>query len=393
MNSGKKLTIEPLSDKQLQHSIYVAALLALLLPPFIGGTLMGIMGFYPLPEFYFTFFSYTGLYVITVMAVVLPLLPRVYHYIVGLGKMEHKQAELQARYIFSRLPWFLLTTITLYSIFGAISADISLESLGYQHYSLHDHLFNQFGIIPVVLITAFPIFFYFVDRLGRYLGPRGLSVTAVPLWVKLLMLGIVTPLLIDSLLIGYYYNRTGYFQFETLVLWFSLLGLAGGGTWFAWRSLQQGISPLQQFLASQYDGKDEIIREYPVPLSLDELGVLTSRFSSLIKNQNELTENLKRAESLANAVIDSAGALVVVLDNKGRIVRFNRACEHISGYSFEEVVGKFPWDTVLPAEQADSIREQAFEAMANDPSVMEGRHINDWVSRNGELHLSEWANT
>ena len=393
MNSGKKLTIEPLSDKQLQHSIYVAALLALLLPPFIGGTLMGIMGFYPLPEFYFIFFSYSGVYFLTVLALVLTLLPRAYHYIVGLGKMEHKQAERQARYIFFRLPWFLLTTITLYSIFGALSSDISLESLGYRHYALHDHLFNQYGIIPAVLITTFPIFFYFVDRLGRYLGPRGLSVTAVPLWVKLLMLGIVTPLLIDSLLIGYYYNRTGYFQFETLVLWFSLLGLAVGGTWFAWRSLQQGISPLEQFLASQYDDKDEIIREYPVPLSLDELGVLTSRFSSLIKTQNELTENLKRTESLANAVIDNAGALVVVLDNEDRIVRFNRACERISGYSFEEVVGKFPWDTVLPAEQADSTREQAFEALANDPSTMEGHYVNDWMNRNGERHLIEWANT
>ena len=51
--------LEPLSNKQLKKSIYIAALLALLLPPFIGGTLMGIVGYYPLSDFYFTFFSYT----------------------------------------------------------------------------------------------------------------------------------------------------------------------------------------------------------------------------------------------------------------------------------------------------------------------------------------------
>jgi diguanylate cyclase (GGDEF)-like protein/PAS domain S-box-containing protein len=385
--------IEPLSDKQLQKSIYIAALLALFLPPFIGGTLMGIVGYHPLPEFYFTFFSYTGLYVACVTLLVLPQLPRVYRYIVNLAHMERKKAELKARYVFIRFPWFLLVTITIYSIFGALSVDFSMESLGYRYYTLQDHLHNQFGIIPVVLITTFPIFFYFVDRLGRYLSPRGLSVIAVPLWLKLLMLGIVTPILINSLLISYYFNRTGYIGFTTLILWFSLLGIAIGSTWFAWRSLRQSTMPLEQYLASKYDECNEDVRGYPVPLSLDEFGVLTSRFGSFIRKQNELNGNLIRTESLANAVINDAGALVVVLNNEGRIVRFNRACEHISGYSFEEVENKFPWDTVLPPESANLIREQAFDILANDPSVMSGYYVNEWVSRKGERSLVEWNNT
>ena len=73
---------------------------------------------------------------------------------------------------------------------GVDFADFSLEHMGIRQYSLRDHLYNQFGIIPVVLITTFPLFFYFVDRLGRYLGPRDIYVKAIPLWVKLLMLGI-----------------------------------------------------------------------------------------------------------------------------------------------------------------------------------------------------------
>ena len=56
MRLEKKTIVVPLSDQQLRQSIYVAALIALLLPPFIGGTLMGVIGFYPLPEFYFVFF-------------------------------------------------------------------------------------------------------------------------------------------------------------------------------------------------------------------------------------------------------------------------------------------------------------------------------------------------
>ena len=38
-----------------------------------------------------------------------------------------------------------------------------------------------------------------------------------------------------------------------------------------------------------------------------------------------------------SAIFDTVGALVVVLDSQGRIIRFNRACEQTTGYSFEEV--------------------------------------------------------
>src|SRR5580698_5886012 len=54
--------------------------------------------------------------------------------------------------------------------------------------------------------------------------------------------------------------------------------------------------------------------------------------------------DLKRAEgalqeerNFASAVVDTVGALVLVLDPHGRIVRFNRACEIAAGYSSNEV--------------------------------------------------------
>ena len=53
----------------------------------------------------------------------------------------------------------------------------------------------------------------------------------------------------------------------------------------------------------------------------------------------DITE-LKQAETaldeerqFVNAVLDTVGALVVVLDPQGRIVRFNRACEQTTGFT------------------------------------------------------------
>jgi PAS domain S-box-containing protein len=382
-----------LSERQLRRSVITAVLLAALLPPFVGGTLMGLVGFYPMPEFYLIFFSYGGAYVLSVVLVSLWIALRAVELIVALPRIEPAQAAREVQKLFARLPWILLFSVSVYSSGGALAADFSLEAMGIHQYSLRDHLLNQLGLIPVVLITSFPIFFHFIDSLGRYLAPRGIVVTAVPLWVKITMLGVVTPMLVDSLLIGYFYNRTGYFEAETLAAWLSLLVLALGGTWFAWRSLRLGIAPLQAFIDAQAGSLDRPALASLTPMSLDELGPLTANIAALLDSQRKLTDDLQRSESLANTVVDHANALVVVLDREGRILRFNHACEALSGFSFDEVKGRYPWETFLPAEDADEIRRNAFEALANNPSAMRGRFSNYWQCKNGERRLTEWFNT
>ena len=57
-----------------------------------------------------------------------------------------------------------------------------------------------------------------------------------------------------------------------------------------------------------------------------------------------------------SAVLDTAGALVVVLDHQGRIVRFNRACERTTGYSFDEVRGKLLWDLFLIPDEVEPVK-------------------------------------
>lgn len=44
---------------------------------------------------------------------------------------------------------------------------------------------------------------------------------------------------------------------------------------------------------------------------------------------------------LASAVLATVGAVIMVLDSKGRIVEFNQASEALTGYCFEEVWGRY----------------------------------------------------
>jgi two-component system sensor histidine kinase VicK len=64
--------------------------------------------------------------------------------------------------------------------------------------------------------------------------------------------------------------------------------------------------------------------------------------------QRRVETALTVERNFVSAVLDTVGALVLVLDTAGRIVRFNRACEIISGYSSAELVGKYAWERLIP---------------------------------------------
>lgn len=89
-------------------------------------------------------------------------------------------------------------------------------------------------------------------------------------------------------------------------------------------------------------------------------------------------------------MLETVGALVVVLDRKGGIVRFNRACEALTGYRRDEVRGKSLFNLLIPKEQRSAVRK-VFRQLAggNFPNV----HENLWLTKSGEPRLIEWRNT
>ena len=54
---------------------------------------------------------------------------------------------------------------------------------------------------------------------------------------------------------------------------------------------------------------------------------------------HEAQTRLADEERFVSSVLDVIGALVLVLDAQGRVVRFNGACERLSGYRAAEVSG------------------------------------------------------
>lgn len=105
---------------------------------------------------------------------------------------------------------------------------------------------------------------------------------------------------------------------------------------------------------------------------------------------NPETGTLGRELNFLNAVLDTAGALVVVLDHEGRIVRFNRACEQCTGYRFAEVKGRPFWDFLLVPEEVEKVKTVFSQLQAGQ---YPNEHENLWVTRDGRRRLITWSNT
>jgi len=89
---------------------------------------------------------------------------------------------------------------------------------------------------------------------------------------------------------------------------------------------------------------------------------------------------LKRERDFTSAVIDATSALAVVLDRQGRVVRFNRGCEELTGYRADEVIGHTVWEFLLVPEEVESVRGVFAD-------LREGRfpshYTNIWVAKDG----------
>ena len=103
-----------------------------------------------------------------------------------------------------------------------------------------------------------------------------------------------------------------------------------------------------------------------------------------ITDLKQTEEALQEERNVVSAILDTVGALVVVLDPSGRIVRFNRACERTTGYTFAQVKYTYIWELFRVPEEAR--RFKAIFAQMRE-GQRQHEYESDWVGRNGERHL------
>lgn len=100
---------------------------------------------------------------------------------------------------------------------------------------------------------------------------------------------------------------------------------------------------------------------------------------------------LEQERDFVSATLNTVGALVYVLDREGRIVRFNRECERVTGYLFEEVRNKPFWEIFLPAEEVNFVKKE-FTKLTQS-AYFSIQDENCWITRAGEPRWISWSST
>jgi signal transduction histidine kinase len=134
----------------------------------------------------------------------------------------------------------------------------------------------------VSIIVGLPIFFTILDLFGLVAGRLHLHKPHVTLKTKVFMIGALLPLLIDTMLVQYYWTRTGFFSEETFFVWLTLEFLAICGSLIFVRSIGQSLSPLQELINSDTQMTPTRISALAAK-STDELGVITTDYHQLLE--------------------------------------------------------------------------------------------------------------
>ena len=109
-----------------------------------------------------------------------------------------------------------------------------------------------------------------------------------------------------------------------------------------------------------------------------------------ISERKQAEIQLQQERDFSNAIIDTVGALVVVLDRDGAIVSFNHTCEQITGYSLREVRGRQVWEFLIAPEEKEPVKA-VFQRLLTGQVPNQYEHF--WVAKDGSRHLISWSNT
>ncbi len=111
---------------------------------------------------------------------------------------------------------------------------------------------------------------------------------------------------------------------------------------------------------------------------------------NVVRSQQRSEQALTVERNFVAAVLNTISALVLVFDIAGRIVRFNRACETTSGYTFSDLAGRaFPEELFPPGERETAIR--IFEEVRSGDKT-ESFEIS-WRTKSGGTRRIAWTAT
>lgn len=205
----------------------------------------------------------------------------------------------------------------------------------------------QLIALIVSIIVGLPIFFLIYDLFGRALSGIAIQRPVVSLKVKVFLIGALVPLLIDTMLVQYFWTRTGYFEVETFLVWLALEVLAIIGSLIFVRSISQSLSPLQQLIMHVGNESTQDFEKLK-PMSTDEMGILAADYSQLL-------QSMQQSEKRYRQLVESTNSIPWELDlETWRFTYVGPQAVSILGYPVEDWYQESFWQTHIFPDDRDA---------------------------------------
>ncbi len=231
---------------------------------------------------------------------------------------SHKQTTEKA---LKQFPIHYWCAFIGYISLAPAAAIISLE-IATDYTALPADWFRVHLVALIVSITVgLPIFISIYDLFGSAFGKINLAHPILTIKTKVFLIGALIPLLIDTMLVQYYWTRTGYFTIETFIIWVLLECLAVAGALLFVKSFNQSLSPLMGLIDKPLETFETKIQS----VSTDELGIFSNQLDKIL-NEQQLTQ--KRL-SFSNELLKTSHSHEGLARLLETIV--NRTCKALDG--------------------------------------------------------------
>lgn len=138
------------------------------------------------------------------------------------------------------------------------------------------------------------------------------------------------------------------------------------------------------------DGRTRWLRDMATAVVEDGQVVKLRGVMVDITEQKIVEEFLNHERNFVSTILETASALVLILDPRGRIVRFNRACQQVSGYSAEEAKEKFFWELFSSPVEADNAKAVFTRLLAGQFPI---NYDSQWTGKDGTSRMIGWSDT
>ena len=209
--------------------------------------------------------------------------------------------------------------------------------------------------LTVSIIVGLPIFFLIFDLFGLIAPQLKLRRPILSLRTRIFLIGSMVPLLIDTMLVQYYWTRTGYFTFETFMVWLGLEILAILGTLIFLRSFAHSLAPIENILGSG-QAIDEIDPAKLIPQSTDELGIIADTHRQRLE-ENRLVQNEQKR---LTAILEATSDMIAITNPDGFIGYMNMAGRDLLGIPHDKYIANRKLQDYLTPEDGPLLANNGF---------------------------------